>query len=110
MAASIFHRVTGIGLYLGMIGLIVWLALLASGPMTYAWLDNVFHSWFGQLKLYGLVAIVAFHSFNGVRHLFWDISTNIEPKRASRGAWLAFLFALAAPFALWGWLGTGAAP
>lgn len=108
MAASILHRVTGIGLYFGLAALVVWLALLASGPMAYAWLDNVFHSWFGQLKLYGLFGVAAFHTFNGVRHLVWDTGQHFDPRAASGSAGLAMLFAILAPLALWAWLAFGA--
>ena len=101
MLASILHRVTGVGLYLGMIALAAWLVLLARGPEAYAWLDGLFHTWFGQLKLYGLVGVLAFHTFNGVRHFFWDMGAHFAPKAASASAMLAVLFAFAAPLALW---------
>jgi len=110
MAASIFHRVTGVGLYLAFIAFAVWLVLLASGPQAYAWVDDLFHSWFGQLKLYGVFAVLAFHAANGVRHLIWDTGRHLAPKAASGSAWLVFLIAIAAAGGLWFLLSQGGRP
>jgi succinate dehydrogenase / fumarate reductase cytochrome b subunit len=110
MAASILHRLTGVGLYLAFLCLAAWLVLLAMGPPSYAWLDDLFHSWFGQLKLYGVFGVLAFHAANGVRHLVWDTGRHFAPKAASASAMLVVLFALAAPAALWFILTQGGRP
>lgn len=110
MAASILHRVTGVGLYLAFLCLAAWLVLLAMGPQSYARLDDLFHSWFGQLKLYGVFGVLAFHAANGVRHLAWDTGRHFAPKAASASAILVVLFALAAPAALWFILAQGGRP
>lgn len=110
MAASILHRLTGVGLYLAFLAFAGWLMLLAMGPQAYGWLDDLLHSWFGQLKLYGVFAILAFHAANGVRHLAWDTGAHFAPKAASGSAVLIILFALAAPAALWFALTQGVRP
>jgi succinate dehydrogenase / fumarate reductase cytochrome b subunit len=104
MAASILHRVTGVALYAAAIGLVAWLILLASGASAYAFLDNLFHSWFGQLLLYGSFAVLAYHAVNGVRHLVWDTGRHFDPRQANRSAWAAFLSAIVAPILLFAWL------
>jgi succinate dehydrogenase / fumarate reductase cytochrome b subunit len=110
MAASILHRVTGVGLYGATALFVVWLIAVAAGRGAYAQVDALLHSWFGQICLYGVVALVAYHAANGVRHLFWDAGRHFNPKHADISAWAAFLIALMAPAALWAYLASGAAP
>ena len=73
MAASITHRVTGVGLALGMI-LVTWLLVaVATGPGAYDSFVMVAQSSIGRLILFGFAWAVAFHFLNGIRHLAWDI-------------------------------------
>lgn len=79
MAMSVFHRVTGIGLYGGTFMVAVWLLAMASGPVAY---DRV--SWFFGTPI-GLVILFAYtwtlmhHMLGGVRHLVWDTGIGFEP-------------------------------
>src|SRR3954467_12710179 len=52
MAMSIFHRVTGAGLYFAMVILVWWLAAAASGPAAFAFANSIVTSWFGLLVLF----------------------------------------------------------
>ncbi|MBI1251556.1 MAG: succinate dehydrogenase, cytochrome b556 subunit [Alphaproteobacteria bacterium] len=108
MASSIFHRFSGVGLYLGAAGLAIWLMALASGPQAYAPAEALLTSWIGMAALYLVFASLAYHWANGVRHLLWDTGAHLNPKAASGSAWLAILFALVAPAALFAVLNLGA--
>ncbi|MGE0828278.1 MAG: succinate dehydrogenase, cytochrome b556 subunit [Hyphomonadaceae bacterium] len=108
MAGSILHRVTGVGLYLGLVCLVIWLAALAAGQDVYAPVDALLQSWLGQAGLYLLVATIAYHAANGVRHLVWDAGAHLVPKHANISGWAAIAFAFVAPAALWAWLNFGA--
>jgi succinate dehydrogenase / fumarate reductase, cytochrome b subunit len=101
MLASILNRATGIGLYLGALGLVVWLALLAAGPEAYAPVEAALKAWYGQVALFLLAVAAAYHFAAGVRHLVWDSGRGFEPKTADATAWFAILFALLAPIGLW---------
>jgi succinate dehydrogenase / fumarate reductase, cytochrome b subunit len=101
MAGSILHRVTGIGLYLGAIGLAIWLMAAATGPDMYTPIGVLLSTWFGQIALYLLVAALAFHLANGVRHLVFDFGYGMNPADADSSAWFTILFAIAAPIGLW---------
>lgn len=101
MAASILHRVTGVGLYLGMVLFAVWLMAVAAGPEAYAPVHQLLSSWFGQLSLYLLVAALAYHLAQGVRHLVFDTGRGLKPQDADASAWFAILFGIAAPIGLW---------
>jgi succinate dehydrogenase / fumarate reductase cytochrome b subunit len=107
MASSILHRVSGVGLYAAAIGLALWLMAAASGPETYAVIDTILSAWYGQLALYLIVAALAYHLANGIRHLVFDTGVGLTPADADTSAWFAILFAFAAPAGLWALLTFG---
>ncbi len=61
MALSIGHRVTGVGLALGLVLLTWWLLALASGPEAFATVQAVMHSWLGVLVLFGYTFVLFYH-------------------------------------------------
>ena len=107
MASSIIHRVTGVGLYGTAIGVVIWLIAAALGPEAYAWVDTVLSAWYGQLAMYLVVAALAYHLANGIRHLVFDTGAGLTPADADTSAWFAIFFALAAPVGLWALLTFG---
>ena len=109
MAASILHRVTGIGLYGGALVLMAWALSLAAGPGAYGAFAGLAGSLIGKLVLIGLTLCVFYHLANGVRHLAWDSGYGFRPKTADATAWLAFGFALVATLLLWGLILSGGA-
>ncbi len=107
MASSILHRFTGIGLYGAAICLAIWLIAAAAGPETYAIVDSVLSAWYGQLAMYLVVAALAYHLANGIRHLVFDTGAGLVPVDADTSAWFAILFAIVAPIGLWALLSFG---
>lgn len=101
MLTSILHRLTGVALYGAALGFAVWLMAVAAGPETYAPVAAIIASPVGQALLYLVVAALAFHLANGVRHLVFDTGAGLKPSDAEATAWFAILFALAAPIGLW---------
>ena len=82
MATSIAHRVTGVGLALGLVLFTWWLAALAGGPESFGDVQAVMHNFFGWLILFCFTAALFFHTANGVRHLFWDAGYGFEIETA----------------------------
>lgn len=107
MWSSILHRFSGIGLYGAGIGLAIWLMAAAAGPETYAVVDAVLSAWYGQAAMYLVVAALAYHLANGIRHLVFDTGAGLQPADADTSAWFAILFAFAAPLGLWALLTFG---
>lgn len=107
MATSILHRVSGVGLYGAAIGLALWLMATAGGPELYALIGPHFTTWYGQAALYLIVAALAYHLANGIRHLVFDTGAGLTPADADTSAWFAILFAFAAPAGLWALLTFG---
>jgi succinate dehydrogenase / fumarate reductase cytochrome b subunit len=101
MTLSILHRVTGVGLYLGVFLLVYWLSAVAAGPAAYATAEGLLLSPLGRLVLFGFTLSATYHLANGVRHLLWDVGWGFKPSTATATAWLTLLIALAAAIGVW---------
>ena len=108
MLSSILHRFSGIGLYGAAILFAVWLMAAAAGPEIYAPVQAFLVTPIGGLMLYLIVAALAYHLANGIRHLVFDTGAGLAPSDADTSAWFAILFAIAAPIGLWALLTFGA--
>jgi len=101
MFASILHRASGLGLYVGALILMWWALALASGPDAYGTFVTVTGSIFGKVVLIGLSACAFYHLGNGLRHLAWDSGIGFEIKTADRTAWWAIGFGIVATAVFW---------
>lgn len=84
MALSIAHRVTGVGLAVGLLLLTWWLLALAGGPDSFATVQAVMDNFLGGLILFGFTLLFFYHALNGIRHLVWDLGYNLEKTAAYR--------------------------
>jgi succinate dehydrogenase / fumarate reductase cytochrome b subunit len=101
MLASILNRATGVGLSVGAVGVVIWLAALAGGPSKFVTMETVVRSGPGQVILFLLAIAAAFHTAAGIRHLVWDAGRGLHPRTAEITAWAALVFAAIIPIALW---------
>jgi succinate dehydrogenase / fumarate reductase cytochrome b subunit len=101
MATSILHRVTGAGLYVGLLILAGWALALASGPDAYEGYAAMLGSIPGKIVLFGVTVSLFFHIANGLRHLVWDFGKGLSPHTANITAWIALAFAAVAAVGVW---------
>ena len=85
---SILHRITGVGLALGTLLLVYWLAAAAGGPESFESAQGFFGSFFGQLILFAWSIALFYHLCNGIRHLFWDAGLGFELPEVYRSGWV----------------------
>ena len=79
MLVSILHRVSGDGLALvGLPVLLWWLGALAGGPAAYADFSAITSSWYGMVVLVGLSWAFFNHFASGIRHFVLDIGAGYE--------------------------------
>ena len=79
MAVSILHRITGDGLALvGLAVLLWWLGALASGQGTYDAFTEVATSPIGWVVMVGLSWAFFSHMMSGLRHFVLDIGAGYE--------------------------------
>ncbi|MEE8145706.1 MAG: succinate dehydrogenase, cytochrome b556 subunit [Kiloniellales bacterium] len=84
---SIMHRLTGVGLSVGTLLLVYWLAAAAAGPDSFAAAQDFVGSFLGRLLLFGWTVSLFFHLCNGIRHLFWDAGYGFELDEVYRSGW-----------------------
>jgi succinate dehydrogenase / fumarate reductase cytochrome b subunit len=79
MLVSILHRVSGDGMALvGLPVLVWWLAAAASGPDAYATFQSVLGAPLGLVVLFGISWAFFTHLTSGLRHLVLDIGAGYE--------------------------------
>ena len=79
MMMSIVHRITGAGLYFGMLILAWWLIAAASGPNAYAKFQWFMDTLIGRVVLVGFTWALIHHMLGGIRHLIWDTGRGFGP-------------------------------
>lgn len=87
---SIFHRVSGVFLFLAIPVLIYWLALSIRSAEDYAAASAFFDSPWARLIGLVLAWALAHHFFTGIRYLLMDISIGEDLPAARISAWLVF--------------------
>ena len=87
---SIFHRVSGVFLFLAIPVLIYWLALSVRSTEDYVAASAFFASPWTRLIGLVLAWALAHHFFTGIRYLFMDISIGEDLPAARISAWLVF--------------------
>ncbi|MCB2059180.1 MAG: succinate dehydrogenase, cytochrome b556 subunit [Novosphingobium sp.] len=79
MFVSIMHRVSGNGLAVAGLGVLLWwLGALASGPEAYATFSEHASSWYGIVVLVGISWAFFNHMASGLRHFVLDVGAGFE--------------------------------
>ena len=86
MTMSILHRITGIGLYFGIILLAWWVSAASISDSYFDFVQGFFGHWFGRLLLFGFTWALVHHALGGLRHLLWDTGRGFDLKVVE---WLA---------------------
>ncbi len=79
MAASMLHRITGDGMALVGLGVLLWwLGAMAGGAEAYASFAGHAGSWYGMVVLVGLSWAFFSHMCTGLRHFVMDVGAGYE--------------------------------
>jgi succinate dehydrogenase / fumarate reductase, cytochrome b subunit len=78
MMMSIMHRITGLGLYFGIILLVWWLTAASISDSYFDFVQGFFGHWFGRLVLFGYTWVLIHHALGGLRHLLWDTGRGLD--------------------------------
>jgi succinate dehydrogenase / fumarate reductase, cytochrome b subunit len=101
MVMSIVHRITGAGLYFGMLFLAWWLVAAASGPEAFSLANAFFGSWFGRLILFGFTWALIHHLLGGIRHLIWDTGAGYSQTMRNGLAWATIVGSVILTLLIW---------
>ena len=100
---SILHRMTGVGLYFGLIIFCWWLV-----SVTYSNRETNFISWpifetvIWKLFLVGWSIALFYHMLNGIRHLFWDAGWGFSLRSSTVSGWLVVVGTVLLTALSWG--------
>ena len=111
MASSIFHRVSGVALYVGSFVITAMIVSAAIGPDAYDTVSGLVFSIPGKILMFAFTAAVVYHLLSGVRHMVWDgPRAGFSPKTASRWSWFNIVATAVITVAIWaiGITGAGA--
>jgi succinate dehydrogenase / fumarate reductase cytochrome b subunit len=88
---SIANRAAGVAWTIGMVFLVWWLVAAAAGPQAFANAQWFFSSFLGILVLGGLTAVAWFHTFAGLRHLYWDFGKGYDLPAVHKTGYIALI-------------------
>lgn len=111
MASSIFHRASGVALYLGSFVITAMIISVAMGADAYSVVEGLVFSTLGKIVMFGFTAAILYHLLSGLRHMMWDgPRAGFSPKVASFWSWFNILAAGLGAAAIWayGIFGAGA--
>ena len=102
MAVSILHRVTGNGLAVAGLGVLLWwLGALASGPEAYATFQGHASAWYGMVVLVGISWAFFNHMASGIRHFVMDVGAGYELNNNALWSWLTPIIGIVLTAAFW---------
>lgn len=102
MLVSILHRITGDGMALVALPVLLWwLASLAGGPAVYESFSAIATSWYGHVVLVGISWAFFNHLCSGIRHFVLDIGAGYEVDANNRWSVATTLGGIALTAAFW---------
>ncbi|MBB4198455.1 succinate dehydrogenase, cytochrome b556 subunit [Rhodoblastus sphagnicola] len=101
MVVSIFHRATGVALYVGTLLLTVYLLAAAGGGVAFADVSRFFGSLIGQVILFGYTFALMLHVCGGLRHAVWEAARGFEPGARNALAWGSLIGAVVLTALAW---------
>jgi succinate dehydrogenase / fumarate reductase cytochrome b subunit len=108
MMTSITHRATGMALTGGALILAWWLGAISNGlDGGYQQFMALAASPLGMLVLFGATWSLAYHFFNGLRHLAWDLGYGFDKKLAERNSVIIFALSALSAIAIFAIVWTG---
>ena len=98
---SLMHRITGVILAVGGFLLLAWLVAVMRGPYAYASFADCAGSLPGRLMLGAFVFALAYHFFNGIRHLAWDLGLGFSIKQLYASGWTVIALTTVVTLLIW---------
>ena len=103
--ASIFHRVSGVILFFGVIILLVFLGVSLSSEQGFNTINHWIEHPLGSLVIWGILTALAYHLVGGIRHLIMDFGLweELDSGTVSANASFVITAILAVLAGVWLW-------
>ncbi len=106
---SIMHRISGIVLSFGALGLAFWLVAVAQGGETFEQVSGLLASPFGKCVLFVFSLALVYHLLSGIRHLLWDAGWGFEIPQVYKSGYTVLVLTPVFTAAIWFFALRGAA-
>ena len=100
---SILHRITGVVLAIGSLGLLWVLVALSLGDAAFSATQACLSFGLGRFVLFAYSACLMYHFFNGIRHLFWDAGKGFAIPDVYRSGYAVIVLSAVSTLGIW-WL------
>ena len=91
LATSIFNRLTGLALSLGLLLLVYWLSAVAGGAASFARAAGSLSMPLAKVVYAVMIIAFSYHLIAGIRHLVWDTGRALERRQSHASAWLVII-------------------
>ena len=98
---SLLHRISGVVLVVGALGLAWWLMAVAQGGEAYARAAECLASPLGMIALFGFSLALVYHLLNGIRHLMWDMGHGMTIPEVYRSGYVVAGLTVLLTAAIW---------
>ena len=98
---SIMHRITGFGLSLGSVFIVIWIFFTALGERYFNIIYFFLGTGLGKLILFIWSFGMFYHLINGFRYLIWSTGYGIELKNVNRSGYIVIFFSILSTVLLW---------
>ena len=102
--ASIAHRLSGMGLFVGFAWLLYLIDLALASPAGFDRAAAMLAGSGGKLALLAVLALLAYHLLAGIRHLLLDMHIGDTLAAARTASWSVFALTAVVVAALGAWL------
>ncbi len=101
MAMSIAHRITGVGLYIGVLLLAWFLVAASTDASAFAIFTGFIQSIIGRLFLFGFTWALFHHMVGGIRHFLWDAGYGLDDPQREQLAQATLICGFALSLIVW---------
>jgi succinate dehydrogenase / fumarate reductase cytochrome b subunit len=101
MAMSGAHRITGVGLYLGVLLLAWFLLATSTDAASFAVFSGFIQSIIGRIVLFGFTWALFHHMLGGVRHFIWDAGYGMDDPQREQLAQATLIGGLVLTLVVW---------
>ena len=102
MAMSIAHRISGAGLYVGVLLLAWFLISVSADATTFAVFSEFTQSFVGRFVLFLFTWALFHHLVGGIRHIVWDSGYGLDAPLRDQMAWATLIGGFALTIVIWG--------
>lgn len=101
MAMSFAHRLTGVGLYVGVL-LLAWFLIAAStDAASFGAFSAFIESVIGRFILFGFTWAIFHHLIGGIRHFLWDAGYGMDAPMRDQLAWATLIGGFGLTIVVW---------